>query len=119
METEYKTFHKSYYEKFTDGTEKYIEEEIPFDIPETWEWMRWRTVFQINPKNNIEDSLEVSFIPMTYIKDGYSNEAKFDIKSGFTHFQNNEAVIQRYTHYTYILYLLHKNYSFPKMIYLF
>ena len=47
METEYKTFHKSYYEKFTDGTEKYIEEEIPFDIPETWEWMRWRTVFNV------------------------------------------------------------------------
>jgi len=103
LETEDKPFHKSYYEKFADGTVKCIDEEIPFEIPESWEWVRWRTVFQINPKNNIEDSLKVSFIPMTYIKDGYSNEAKFDIKqwkdikSGFTHFQNNDLGIAKIT----------------------
>jgi len=65
--------------------------------------VRWRTVFQINPKNNIEDSLEVSFIPMAYIKDGYSNEVKFDIKqwkdikSEFTHFKNNNLGIAKIT----------------------
>lgn len=97
------TADKSYYEKFTDGTVKCIDEEIPFEIPESWEWCRWRNIFQINPKNNIEDNLEVSFVPMTYIKDGYSNEAKFDIKqwkdikSGFTHFQNNDLGIAKIT----------------------
>ena len=94
---------KSYYEKFDDGTVKCIDEEIPFEIPESWEWCRWRNLFQINPKNKIENNLEVSFIPMTYIKDGYSNEAKFDIKqwkdikSGFTHFQNNDLGIAKIT----------------------
>ena len=40
---------------------------------------------------------------MTYIKDGYSDEAKFDIrqwkdiKSGFTHFQNNDLGIAKIT----------------------
>ncbi|MDL2322377.1 restriction endonuclease subunit S [Bacteroidales bacterium OttesenSCG-928-A17] len=40
---------------------------------------------------------------MTYIKDGYSNESKFDIKqwkdvkSGFTHFQNNDLGIAKIT----------------------
>jgi type I restriction enzyme S subunit len=31
---------KSYYEKFADGTTKCIDEEIPFGIPESWEWCR-------------------------------------------------------------------------------
>lgn len=30
----------SYYEKFADGTIKNIDEEIPFEIPSTWEWIR-------------------------------------------------------------------------------
>ena len=31
---------KSYYEKFADGTVKCIDVEIPFEIPESWEWAR-------------------------------------------------------------------------------
>ncbi|GHU56509.1 hypothetical protein FACS189411_07310 [Bacteroidia bacterium] len=31
---------KSHYEKFVDGTVKCIEDEIPFEIPENWEWCR-------------------------------------------------------------------------------
>jgi type I restriction enzyme S subunit len=31
---------KSYYEKLADGTVKCIDEEIPFEIPESWEWCR-------------------------------------------------------------------------------
>ena len=29
-----------HYEKFPDGTVKYIEDEIPFELPEGWEWTR-------------------------------------------------------------------------------
>ena len=29
-----------HYEKFQDGTVKFIEDEIPFDVPEGWEWTR-------------------------------------------------------------------------------
>ena len=31
----------SYYEKFADGKVVCIDEEIPFEIPESWEWERW------------------------------------------------------------------------------
>ncbi|SHF21313.1 type I restriction enzyme, S subunit [Chryseobacterium arachidis] len=57
----------------------------------------------MNPKNTIEEDVEVSFVPMAYIKDGYANEAKFDrrqwrdIKLGFTHFQNNDLGIAKIT----------------------
>jgi len=37
--------HKSYYEQFADGTVKCIDEEIPFEIPESWEWCRGYTCF--------------------------------------------------------------------------
>ena len=30
----------SYYEKFADGTVRCIDDEIPFDIPDSWEWCR-------------------------------------------------------------------------------
>ncbi len=33
-----------HYEQFADGTVKCIEDEIPFDIPDSWEWCRFSTV---------------------------------------------------------------------------
>ncbi|MDD7722218.1 MAG: restriction endonuclease subunit S, partial [bacterium] len=35
----------SYYEKFADGTVKCIDDEIPFEIPATWEWCRIKHLF--------------------------------------------------------------------------
>ena len=31
----------SYYEKFADGKVVCIDEEIPFEVPESWQWERW------------------------------------------------------------------------------
>ena len=33
-----------HYEKFQDGTVKCIEEEIPFEVPDGWEWCRIRDI---------------------------------------------------------------------------
>ena len=38
-------FPNSYYEKFTDGKVVCIDEEIPFEIPATWEWCRISHLF--------------------------------------------------------------------------
>jgi len=75
------------------------EEEIPFDIPDSWEWV----VSELNPRNSIEDEVETSFIPMKLIEDGYSNSHSFEIKkwkeikSGFTHFAENDVVVAKIT----------------------
>ena len=39
-------YYNSHYEKFADGTVKCIDDEIPFDIPESWCWERWGNLSQ-------------------------------------------------------------------------
>ena len=49
----------SHYEKFADGTVKCIDDEIPFEIPQSWEWCRLGDLFQhntgkaLNSANNV------------------------------------------------------------------
>ena len=79
------------------------EDEIPFDIPKNWEWVRLKDIAYLNPKNIADDNTITSFIPMKLISDGYiskhSSENKFwrEIKNGFTHFQNEDIGIAKIT----------------------
>lgn len=81
-----------HYEKLTD---------IPFEIPESWEWVKLGDFVEINPKNKLDDNLEVSFIPMNLIEAGYSNRHKQesrswkDVKKGFTHFAENDVALAK------------------------
>ena len=92
-----------HYEKFTDGNVKCIEDEIPFELPDGWAWARIGTICIINPRNNISDDLEVSFIPMPLISEEYANTHTYEIrtwknvKSGFTHFAENDIGIAKIT----------------------
>lgn len=79
------------------------EDEKPFEIPGSWKWVRIGEIVRLNPKNDLDDHLETSFIPMTLIADGFHNshtsEVKFwgDIKKGFTHFTNGDIGIAKIT----------------------
>ena len=79
------------------------EEEKPFAIPDSWQWVRLGEIVTINPRNSLSDDLEVSFIPMNLIKDGYENSHTSEIriwktvKSGFTHFAENDIAIAKIT----------------------
>ena len=94
----------SYYEKFTlSGEVKCIDEEIPFEIPNGWEWARISNIFQINPKNICNDELEVAFIPMEKLSAGYGSNYSYEkvkwskIKKGFTHFANGDIAFAKIT----------------------
>ena len=92
-----------HYEKFSNGSVKCIEDEIPFDIPGSWAWVRISSICVINPKNDLNDDTEVSFIPMPHICEGYENRHSFDIrkwseiKTGYTHFAENDIGIAKIT----------------------
>ena len=79
------------------------EDEKLFEIPEGWMWVRLREITCLNPKNDLPDELEVSFIPMALIDDGYRNSHFFEIKTwgsikkGFTHFADGDIGIAKIT----------------------
>ncbi len=80
-----------------------ITSEIPFEIPESWEWVRLSNVAQVNPKNDAPDSTIAAFIPMekidaTYLSSYSYAERKWgEIKSGFTHFANGDVAFAKIT----------------------
>ena len=46
----------SYYEKFADGRVVCIDDEIPFEIPQSWEWARLKNMFSLQAGKNITSS---------------------------------------------------------------
>jgi len=36
--------------------------EIPFDLPEGWCWQKISSICEINPKNKLDNTLEISFV---------------------------------------------------------
>ena len=62
------TFPNSYYEKFADGKVVCIDDEIPFEIPQGWEWCRIREVSQ-------------SYIGLTYSPSEVSSDGVIVLRS--------------------------------------
>ena len=79
------------------------EDEKPFEIPESWMWVRLNSIALINPKNELDGKLETSFIPMALLADGYRSSYTYeircwkDIKKGFTHFAAGDIGIAKIT----------------------
>lgn len=67
------------------------EDEVPFALPKNWCWVRFGNIVSINPRNQIDDDIDISFLPMRFIQDGYENRFTYEVKpwgmvkSGFTH----------------------------------
>ena len=92
----------SYYE-ISGKNEVCIDNQIPFDVPESWEWTRTGSLFQVNPRNRLPDDLDAGFMPMPLLSDGFGNHHDFqirkwkEIKTGFTHFADGDIVIAKIT----------------------
>lgn len=93
----------SHYEKLPNGEVRCIDDEIPFEIPSSWCWVRLSQVVQINPKNKAEDNIEAAFIPMELIDATYFSSFTFEIKKwktikgGFTHFADGDIAFAKIT----------------------
>lgn len=80
-----------------DEKEKYIV------IPDTWKWVRIGTVAKINPKNDLEDNIESSFVPMALVTEGFKNSHTHEviqwgkIKKGFNHFREGDLGVAKIT----------------------
>ena len=81
----------SYYEKFlATGEVKCIDDEIPFEIPQRWEWARFSTIINMSPTVSAEDDTDAAFMPMALINAGYGSGYSYEtrkwslIKTGFT-----------------------------------
>ena len=91
-----------YYER-SGKTVTCIDDQIPFEIPEGWEWVRIKDIFQINPKNEADDSVLSAFVPMEKIQATYGSEFSYDkvlwknIKKGFTHFADGDVAFAKIT----------------------
>ena len=80
-----------------------IDDEIPFEIPESWTWGRLSNMVLINPKNYIDDNKEAAFIPMEKIEATYLSSYTYtvrkwrEIKSGYTHFADGDVAFAKIT----------------------
>ncbi len=79
------------------------DDEKPFDIPESWKWARVGSITIQKPKNDISNDLDVAFIPMRDVTDGFRNQHTFEIKKwneikkGFTHFADGDIGVAKIT----------------------
>ena len=70
-------------------------------LPPNWTFTKIKNLFEINPKTQADENLDVAFVPMANISEGYRNLFTYDkrkwrsIKSGFTHFQNGDIAVAK------------------------
>ena len=90
--------------KKKDLEEKPIsEEEIPFEIPNSWVWVRVNDIFIINPKVVAEDDHDAAFISMERIEACYGSKYTYeirkwkDIKTSFTCFADGDVAFAKIT----------------------
>lgn len=78
-------------------------EEVPYGLPQGWEWVRLGEIGIINPRNDAEDSATAGFVPMPLIPEGYSDKHQFEerpwseIKKGYTHFADGDVGMAKIT----------------------
>lgn len=79
------------------------EDEKSFELPDGWEWTRLGVVAEIGPRNNLDDEIQVSFVPMPLITTNYDGthgqemRKWSEIKKGYTHFSDGDIALAKIT----------------------
>lgn len=79
-------------------------DEIPYDIPSSWKWVRLNDIGEINPRNNeTDDNIEVGFVPMPMINAEYGMPHIYEVKKwgsvkkAYTHFAEGDIGLAKIT----------------------
>ncbi|MDY3226646.1 MAG: restriction endonuclease subunit S [Candidatus Cryptobacteroides sp.] len=82
---------------------KCIDDEVPFEIPEGWEWCRFGSIVIHNPQVTADDETNAAFMPMTLIDAGYGSSYTYEtkkwatIKTGFTKIATGDIAYAKIT----------------------
>lgn len=93
---------KEYYKKEKTFPE-ITEEELLFDIPDSWKWVRPATIGKINPRNETDDDTTVGFSTMSMISEEYGSVPKYeerrwkDVKKNLTPIATGDVVLAKIT----------------------
>ena len=82
---------------------KCIDDEIPFEIPQSWCWVRFGSLVIHNPQVTADDEANAAFMPMTLIDAGYGSSYTYEtkkwgtIKTGFTKIATGDIAYAKIT----------------------
>jgi len=74
-----------------------------YELPRNWVWTNLYEIGEIGPRNEADDTDQASFVPMQAISEIYGVPVRHEvkpwgeIKSGFTHFQEEDVVLAKIT----------------------
>ena len=77
--------------------------ETPFPIPANWRWSQLTEIGVLSPRNEADDTLEASFVPMPLIAAEYGTANQHEvrpwgeIKKGYTHFAEGDVGLAKIT----------------------
>lgn len=84
-----------HYEKFTDGTIKCIEDEIPFELPEGWKWARLGSIAETN-LGKMLDAKKNKGVPRPYLRNINVRWGSFDL-SDLLEMRIQDEEVERYS----------------------
>ena len=85
------------------GSDSDTDSQPPFEIPAAWRWACLDDLGTTRVRNDVEDSVRASFVPMALISSTYGVAAQSEertwseIKKGFTHFADGDVVMAKIT----------------------
>ena len=54
-------------------------EDIPYEIPDYWKWVKLSDLYEINPKVEADNNADAAFIPMEKISAGFERTFSFEV----------------------------------------
>lgn len=54
-------------------------EDIPYEIPDYWKWVKLSDLYEINPKVEADNNADAAFIPMEKISAGFERKFSFEV----------------------------------------